>query len=252
MNPESEPDDIERNSRRSGDDKPPLRRDDDILFDRLKGAPPLKQQAPLSLTIGIIAAALALGVVLFLVFQNPEVFKSTSPQLGNPHDHADTNMLATKRMRLAPLIDSLEIAARGHDNPQTELALANAYYDAEYWDKALALYEHYLEHVPSDVNARIDYAFSITQLSGDFNLAIAEIEKALAFDPDHVQGLFNAGILSLRANINDKEVALSSARKYFMRAKAAAAKQGNTQIGGQIDEILKEMEIVEKSDTTSR
>lgn len=250
LNPDSGSDDIE-SSRGGGDVKPPLR-DDDILLDRLKKSPPLKRQAPLPLTIGIIAGALALGVILFFVFRNPEVYQSTSPQLGNPHGHADTSMLATKRMRLAPLIDSLEIAARGHDNPATELALANAYYDAEYWDKALALYEHYLEHVPTDVNARIDYAFSITQLSGDFTLAIAEIEKALQFDPDHVQGLFNAGILSLRANINNKEAALSSARKYFMRAKAAATKQGNAQMSAQIDEILKEMEIVEKGDTTAR
>ena len=250
MNPESGPDDIE-NSRGSGDGKSPLRRDDDILLERLKDDPPLKKQAPTSLTIGIIAGVLALGVVLFFVFRNPEVFISTAPALGDGHAHADTSQLANRRMRLAPLIDSLENAARGHDNPETELALANAYYDVEYWDKALALYEHYLEHVPSNVNARIDYAFSITQVSGDFNLAIAQIEKALEFEPDHVQGLFNAGILSLRANINNKEAALSSARKYFMRAKAAAAKQGNAQMSTQIDEILKEMENVEKGDTTS-
>src|SRR5688572_26393587 len=208
----------------------PLWRDDDVLLDRLKDDPPLKQQAPTSLTIGIIAGVLALGVVLFFAFRNPEVYQSTAPDLGDGHAHADTSKISSKRMRLAPLIDSLEAAARGVDNPETELALANVYYDAEYWDKALALYEHYLEHVPSNVNARIDYAFSITQLSGDFNLAIAEIEKALKFDPEHVQGLFNAGILSLRANINNKEAALSSARKYFMRAKAAAAKQGNAQM----------------------
>jgi tetratricopeptide (TPR) repeat protein len=155
-------------------------------------------------------------------------------------------------MRLAPLVDSLESVIKTSDNPETELALANAYYDGEYWDKALALYEHYLDHDPNNINARIDYAYSITQVTGDFKLAITEIEKALAVDPEHVQGLFNAGILSLRANINDKEAALKSARSYFIRAKTASAKQGNAQMSAQIDEILKEMDRVAKEPTPAR
>lgn len=252
MTTEREADDIENSRQESGANAAPLpKRDDDILLDRLKHEPPLKPQAPLSLTLGIVAGALALGTVLYFAFRKPETYLQDTPPLAQQH-HNDSSALSGKRSHLAPIIDSLETAMRnGHDDVQAALALANLYYDGEYWDRALAAYEHYLDHAPDNVDARIDYAFAITQVSGDFKLAISEIEKGLAVNPEHVQGLFNAGILSLRANINDKAAALSSARAYFDRAKKAAAKQGNTQMSGQIDEILKEMERVEKEPTSS-
>src|SRR5688500_12878170 len=121
---------------------PPLRRDDDILLDRLKDEPPLKKHAPLALTLGIVAGALALGIVLFFAFRKPEVFVNTTPQLSE-HPAQDTSQLATKRRHLAPMIDSIETLIRtGAEDPTAELALANLYYDGEYWDKALAGYEH--------------------------------------------------------------------------------------------------------------
>ena len=231
---------------------PPLRRDDDILLDRLKEEPPLRKQAPLPLTLGIVAGALALGIILFFIFRKPETFVINTPPLSE-HPQQDSSELIQKRRHLVPLIDSIETAMRTNtEDAQMGLALANLYYDGEYWDKALPAYEHYLDHVPNNVSARIDYAYSITQVSGDFKRAISEIEKALAVDPEHVQGLFNAGILSLRANINDKEAALTSARSYFTRAKVAAAKQGNTQMSAQIDAILKEMDKVASEPTPAR
>ena len=248
--PEREPDDIESSRRESGEPRAPLpKRDDDILLDRLKNEPPLKPQAPLSLTLGIVAAALALGSILFFAFRKPETYLATTPPLAQ-QAHGDSTALTAKRTHIAPMIDSLEKVIRnGHDDPTAELGLANLYYDGEYWDRALGAYEHYLDHVPDNVDARIDYAFAITQVTGDFKLAITQIEKGLKADPEHVQGLFNAGILSLRANINDKEAAITSARAYFNRAKIAAAKQGKKEMSAQIDEILKEMDRVEKEPT---
>lgn len=249
---EQGPEDIEKSQPGSGDEQAPLLRDDRILLERLKVEPPLKKQAPLSLTIGVIAVVLALGAILYFAFRKPDVYFDETPQLGQQTHPHDTTELHAKRMHVAPIIDSLEqVVKADHENAPALLALANSYYDAEYWDRALMTYEHYLEHEPKNVNARIDYAYTIAQVSGDFKLAIAEIDTALTYQPDHLQGLFNAGLLSLRANIDDKEAALSSARKYFDRAKSAATKQGNSAMSSQIDEILKEMDKVTETPTAT-
>lgn len=235
-------DDIEHSRLESGEHPSPLpRRDDDLLLERLKNEPPAKPQAPATLTAGIVIAVVALGVILFFLFRNPEVFVQQPPPGSGARQ--DASELVNKRMRLGGKLDSLEAIVKANpEDHDAMLALANTYYDGEYWDRAMMAYEHYLGNKPKNVNARIDYAFAIAQATGDFKLAISEIDTGLVIEPDHVQGLFNAGLLSLRANVDNKQEALRSARSYFARAKAAAAKQGNTVMSGQIDEILKEME----------
>jgi tetratricopeptide (TPR) repeat protein len=143
-------------------------------------------------------------------------------------------------------MDSLETYLRTNENDHPAiLSLANIYYDAEMWGKAEPLYTQYLAKEPQDVDARVDYAFVIAQTTGDFKRAIAEIEKGLKYEPDHVHALFNAGILSLRETTDDKHTSVGAAKEYFLRAKRSALVK-DPKMAEQIDQVLEEIRKVEE------
>lgn len=221
---------------------------EDVLLERLRSEPDIKPQIPLSRLIAIIGAIAGAAAILFFVFRTPDTFAPAEPvEQQNPHTaQIDSSELRSKRLRYAGLIDSLEaLHAAEPDNSKASMYLANAYYDVEFWDKAISLYEVYLKKHPEEVDVRVDYAYSIAQQNGDFKRAVQELEKALSYKPNHVNALFNAGILSLRANMSNKELAVKTARKYFFRAQKAA--EGvNPQMSEQIKKVLAEIDRIEK------
>lgn len=238
---------IEEASQSTGDKEQGTLRPEDIILDRLVQTPPTKTQAPLSVTLIVIAIIFGIGYVLYVSFDKPDTFADAPAPSANPHGpQVDSAELNSKRLHFQKEIDSLEnVLKSSPDDVMAMLHLGNRYYDIEDWSRAMPLYGAYLQTHPEDVNARVDFAFVIAQTSGDYSRAVAEIEKGLKQDPKHINALFNAGILSLRANMNDKELALKTARGYFKRAQAIAQTE-NPQMSAQIDEILKEMENVEK------
>lgn len=226
---------------------------EDIILGRLQNEPEIKKQTPLAFQLGLTAFILALGVVLYFVFQKPDKFAPKTASTDNPHAaQADSSELFSKRLRLQPMMDSLETIVKANpDDHHTLLSLANVYYDAEMWDKAEPLYTKYLAKEPQDVDARVDYAFVIAQTTGDFKRAIAEIEKGLKYEPDHVYALFNAGILSLRQTTGDKHTSIAAAKEYFLRAKQSALVK-DPKMAEQIDQILEEIRKVEEEPHTNK
>lgn len=237
----------EETSQTSGDNEQHTLRTEEILLNRLTASPPTKPQAPISVTFIVVAIIICVGVLLYAVFDKPDEFADVPTPTANPHGvPVDSSELNSKRLQFQKEIDSLEHVLETF--PEDDLAmlhLANRYYDTENWTKAMPLYGGYLQAHPENVNARVDFAFVIAQSTGDFSRAVAEIEKGLKHDPKHINALFNAGILSLRANMNNKARALKTARVYFSRAQAIA-KTENPHMASQIEEILREMENVEK------
>jgi tetratricopeptide (TPR) repeat protein len=234
-------------SQSSGDKDKRTLRAEEIILERLANAPITRPQAPLSVTLIVIAIILGIGYVLYVSFDKPDKFADAPPPSANPHaPEVDSAELNSKRLHFQQEIDSLEKVLT--TNPNDEMAmlhLGNRYYDIEDWTRAMPLYGAYLQAHPEDVDARVDFAFVIAQTTGDYSKAVSEIEKGLKHDPAHVNALFNAGILSLRANMNNKELALKTARAYFNKAKLIADTK-NPQMASQIEEILKEMDNVEK------
>jgi tetratricopeptide (TPR) repeat protein len=225
-------------------------RTEDILLERLKAEAPVKPQLPPGIVVGIVIVVIAVGVIISFISRTPDKFAENPHAKANEQAAADSAAMYSKRMKLQPMVDSLAALVKAHpDDNELRLQYANALYEGNFWDEALPEYEAYVKANPKAVDARIDYAYVIAETSHDFARAVSEIDKALAIDPNHIKGLFNAGLLAVQAN-PDRKIALAKSESYFRRARAAALKQGDQQMLANIDQILAEIEKVknEKSD----
>ena len=84
------------------------------------------------------------------------------------------------------------------DDTETLLELAHLKNDSGFYDKAIPLYQRYLEKFPEDADARIDMGVCMFNL-GDFDNAIREMKKALEYEPIHQIGHLNLGVVNLTA-----------------------------------------------------
>lgn len=97
------------------------------------------------------------------------------------------------------------------DDPQANLVLANAYFDAGQFENAGTQYARVLELTPDDINARTDLgATFVERTEPDYARAILEFEKNLSQNPKHEPSLYYMGIAHLRSG--DKEKATEMLR----------------------------------------
>jgi tetratricopeptide (TPR) repeat protein len=94
------------------------------------------------------------------------------------------------------------------DDIQATLKLANLLHDVHIFDQAVEYYRRYLERNESDPDARVDMGICLFEL-GKVNEAIAEMEKALSYAPNHQLALYNLGVVNLVTGNVEK------AREYF-------------------------------------
>lgn len=227
----------------SSNENKPSTRVEDILLERLKNEPEIAPQVGKPILMGILLLVLVLGTVIYFLTRKPEQFAEDPHSPQNRETASDSAKVNSKRMKLAPLLDSLEhVLVINPNDPSAHLGLADLYYEAEYWEKAEEEYQFVLKADPENVDARVDYAFVLTQTTGDYHEAVLEIKKALKYDPEHVNALFNAGILTIRANLDNKKKAVSEAIPFFNRAMEAAKKQHNDKMAEQIAKVMAELE----------
>ena len=79
-------------------------------------------------------------------------------------------------------------------NADIRVELGNLYMDAKRYDLAIPWYESALQLTPRDVNASTDLAVCYYN-TNQVDRALAQIEKSLAVDPQHVKTLFNQGVI---------------------------------------------------------
>ena len=216
-------------------------RADQLLLERLKKEPPVKPQLPTSVIGVVILLVLALGTVVYFISQKPEKYAENPHGEGNAGPVADSSEILAKRLHFGPMVDSLDKVIKADPkNMDARLQYADVLYETESWTEAEKQYDIYLKVHPENANARVDFAFVTVQSSHDFKKGLKEIDKALETDPDHVKGLFNAGLFAVQA-FEDKKEGLAASENYFKRAKAAAEKKGETEMISNIDRILEEI-----------
>jgi tetratricopeptide (TPR) repeat protein len=94
---------------------------------------------------------------------------------------------AEARGSLESLLAELQ---RDPQNPTRLVAVANAYYDREDWDRAIEEYEKAIRKGAKEAAVYSDLGAAFRN-RGDFRRAIASFEKARQADPTHWQSLLN-------------------------------------------------------------
>lgn len=158
------------------------------------------KQTAKTLDLKVIYGMLLGGIILILmvlylsgVFDATEVTQTNVMNLGNlPQiQQPGVDLSAVQR------INELEAKVKANpDDHQSLLELAHLRMDSGFYEQAIQNYKTYLEHHPDDADVRIDMGICYFNLK-DFNIAIAEMEKALKYNPKHQVGHLNLGIVNL-------------------------------------------------------
>jgi tetratricopeptide (TPR) repeat protein len=98
----------------------------------------------------------------------------------------------------APLLVQLQSNPK---NPDLLTSIGNVYYDAQQYAVAVEYYTRTLKLKPSDAAVRTDMATAYWYL-GNADSAIAEFNKALAYEPNNPNTLFNLGIVEWKGKMN--------------------------------------------------
>ncbi len=215
----------------------PIRRlsAEEILLDRLKEEPPKKKPLPKSTLILLFAAIAAVSVGIVRLTSKPDIYA--------PGAASDSSLVIQKELFFQHIIDSLHTAlVTNPEDTSLHLSLADAFYDEGKWMQSMKEFEVYLGEKPADADARVDYAYTIAQANGNLNDALAQIDTALKFKPDHLNALINAGIMTAQTvNDTNHATALARARNYFVRARSVAEKT-DPGIAQRIDTLIQEID----------
>jgi len=98
----------------------------------------------------------------------------------------------------APLLDQLQSNPK---NPDLLTSIGNVYYDAQQYPIAVEYYTRTLKLKPSDAAVRTDMATAYWYM-GNADAAIAEFNKALAYEPNNPNTLFNLGIVKWKGKMD--------------------------------------------------
>ena len=189
-----------------------------------RGAPRKKEQAAPMFSwkvIGIFAVIIVVGII---VLEYPSGPKEPAPsQQSAPAPAANMQALAD--------LEALEKQVQANPNDmETVLRAANLAFDNRFTDKAIVYYKRYLEKNPKNANARVDLGVCYYDI-GNLDEAQKEMLTALKYDPKHLQGHFNLGIVNLRAG------RIKEANEWFKKTIALAP---NSDIGRQAKQFLEQ------------
>lgn len=100
----------------------------------------------------------------------------------------------------APLIEKLK---SDPNNPELLAGVGNFYYDAQQYPIAVDYYGRALKAKPSDAGVRTDMATAYWYM-GNADDAIAEFNKALTYEPNKPNTLFNRGLVKWQGKMDIK------------------------------------------------
>lgn len=98
----------------------------------------------------------------------------------------------------APLIEKLK---SDPNNPELLIGVGNFYYDAQQYPIAVEYYERALKAKPADAGVRTDMATAYWYM-GNADTAIAEFNKALTYEPNKANTLFNLGLVKWQGKMD--------------------------------------------------
>lgn len=137
----------------------------------------------------IAVVALIVGLLGgYLVFSISNAGKAQQPNApipvgaGSPTDYT------------ARIAQAEKVVAQDPKNLNAWISLGNDYFDTEQTQKSINAYGKALEIQPDNPNILTDQGVMFRKV-GWYDKALANFEKANKLDPNHLQSLFNAGIV---------------------------------------------------------
>jgi len=100
--------------------------------------------------------------------------------------------------KAAPLIEQLK---SDPNNPELLANIGNFYYDAQQYQTAVDYYGRSLKAKPTDASVRTDMATAYWYM-GDADKAIAEFNRALTYEPNKPNTLFNLGLVKWQGKMD--------------------------------------------------
>lgn len=105
----------------------------------------------------------------------------------------------------APLVEQLKAAP---NDPDLLAKIGNLYYDVQSYPTAIDYYQRSLELKPANTGVRTDLATAYWYL-GNPDTAIKEFNKALSYEPNKANTLFNLGVVQWQGKMDIKAAVAS-------------------------------------------
>jgi len=140
---------------------------------------------------------------------SPQAMGESAGQLQAPHKMPtldDLNRMGDRKA--APLLEKLK---SDPNNPQMQNQIGLIYENAHQFKEAAGYFEKSLQYDPKNIGVRADFA-SCLYYTGDVDGALVQLNKSLAYDPEHAGTLMNIGIIKWRGK-NDVEGAVAAWQK---------------------------------------
>lgn len=166
---------------------------------------PLRKKFQLStVQITTIVAALLLGSIFVYGIVST---KSVAPQQDNAPPGGDTQQQTNANQPSADVLNEIDRLRQVVDkNPAdlvSTLKLSNMLQDNGMFDQAVVYYKRYLDKIPDNIDARVDYGVTLYE-GGHTQDAIDQLNQTIKMNPKHQKAYFNLGIVYLNAGEVDK------------------------------------------------
>ena len=149
-----------------------------------------------------IAAALLLGGILVYGLMSSKPVASQQDDTGNAAQQQSTTTQPSADV--IHEIDRLrQIVDKKPSDLVSTLRLSNMLQDNGMYDQAVIYYKRYLDKIPDNVDAQVDYGVTLYE-GGHTQESIDELNQAIKMDPKHQKAYFNLGIVYLNAGEIDK------------------------------------------------
>ena len=188
----------------------------------------VKKQLNMVKTITIVAVGLGIAIALLIfsgVLNSVIVPDSSTSSPSNNNNQSSGVDLANVQK-----INELEGVIKNNPKDTASiLELAHLKNDGGMYQQAIINYKQYLALVPTDPDARIDMGICYYNLQ-NYPTAVAEMQKAIQYDPKHQIGYLDLGIVNLAAGnfVKSKEW-----------LKKAVDLDPNSEYGKKAEELLK-------------
>lgn len=155
----------------------------------------------------LVGVALIVGVLVGILVSKGKQ-GTPAPQIASPQAPA------VNSQQQIQMLQGLVKSEPGNRNAWVELG--NNYFDANQPMQAVEAYAKALELNPNDPNVLTDQGVMFRQL-GWFDKAIDNFNRAGKLDPNHLQSLYNLGIV-YRYDLNDFPKAVQAWKRYLQLA----------------------------------